>query len=300
MSRKFPLIGLLAFACSASSCIEFKEQTTSYRYAAATDELRIFQDYRGIFGADDAEGNALSADEQADLDSVLGTERTFFFNNWIFEIDKEALKTYRKELKDPNKGDLAVADRPPIIHLLDVAIKNVSIKNGSFYFDADGQLCGVQSVKIAKFSEIVAAVNACTTVFLQTQANEEDCTPADKRAIARFLGKKDAKLAHQDGNALSVTWPMSRATFEKNFGAGVEDPARLKEIRDAGIGIKFDDDVTTFSVGKKDDTITEITLGFSSKPYTTNAVGPVRKKRKIEQSYDAKSAAKTSLNSRAK
>ncbi len=95
-------IGLLLLACAISGCVEFQEQTMSYRYDKAADELRIFQDYRGIFGggdgADSTPGTELSGREQGELASVLEGQRTFFFANWIFEYDREAMQTLRENL----------------------------------------------------------------------------------------------------------------------------------------------------------------------------------------------------------
>ena len=97
--------GLLLLACAISGCVEFQEQTMSYRYDKAADELRIFQDYRGIFGggdgADSLPGTELSAREQGELESVLEGQHTFFFANWIFEYDREAMETLREKLDGP-------------------------------------------------------------------------------------------------------------------------------------------------------------------------------------------------------
>jgi len=52
-----------------TGCLEFEDQTLTYRYDASTDTLRIFQDYHGIFGADDTA--KVTDAEMEQLDSVL-------------------------------------------------------------------------------------------------------------------------------------------------------------------------------------------------------------------------------------
>ena len=89
---------------------------------------------------------------------------------------------------------------------------------------------------------------------------------------------------------------MSKATYEETHGVKSNKPAMVKELADAGIGIKWADDIVTYSIGKKDDTITTITLDVSSRPYTDNVVAPlVERKRTIKESFDANAAAKEFL-----
>src|SRR5262245_49230124 len=82
---------LLLVACMGlvTGCLEFEQQTLTYRYDAKTDTLRIFQSYQGIFGADGNDG--LSKDELEQLNSVLTGQRTFFFSNWVWEFNRDAL-----------------------------------------------------------------------------------------------------------------------------------------------------------------------------------------------------------------
>lgn len=277
----------------AGGCLEFEEQTMSYRYGVESDELRIFQVYRGIFGVDG--GPTLSGDEQKQLDSVLGGERTFFFANWIFEIDLAALRDFREQLKDPQQTDFPAADRPALTKLLDTAVASIRIENGATYLDGEGRLSGVQSVTVSKASDLLAAINACTPALLKAQAAEEATSPADRLAIEAFLRKGDAKLVHRQGNRFSLTWPMSPASYEEEFGAAAENQQRLREIRAAGIGISFEDGVATFSVGDRDADSTSITLTFSNEKYRPNAVGAVKEKRPVEPAFDPVAAGKTFL-----
>src|SRR5919198_2743031 len=90
--RFFPLLPLALL----TGCLEFGKQTMSYHYDKATDTLRIFQDYHGIFGEDakGKPGEGLSAEEQEQLESVLKGQRTFFFSNWIFEYNRQQIEEH--------------------------------------------------------------------------------------------------------------------------------------------------------------------------------------------------------------
>src|SRR5205814_7227167 len=94
--RLFPLFSVACLALF-TGCLDFEQQTLTYRYDAKTDTLRVFQSYQGIFGADTRDG--LSQDELAQLDSVLTGQRTFFFANWIFEYNRDQLRETVEKLK---------------------------------------------------------------------------------------------------------------------------------------------------------------------------------------------------------
>jgi len=102
----------LAALLFAPGCIEFAEQTMTYRHEAKTDTLYIFQDYRGIFGADKSDG--LSDNELEQFNSVLKTQRTFFFNNWITEFNREeAIKTLAELRREYDASQVSSKRRRP-------------------------------------------------------------------------------------------------------------------------------------------------------------------------------------------
>ena len=300
MKRAISQLCVVILAGLSSSCIEFEEQTMSYCYDQASDQLRIYQDYRGIFGAD-AEGKAgvpLSSSEQGQLQSVLDGQHTFFFANWIFEYDREAMQQALADLNNPAKSEVAAADKPRAENLYKLAIDQIRVTNGTFYLGAGGKLCGVQSVTIDKFSEIVAAINQCKPIFLKDMGKNEDTTPADLEAIAKFEKDPHATLVQVDGNALTLRMPMARGSYDTELGPKAKDPDKLKEMRAAGIAITWEDAVASFSIGKKDDPITRLTLSSSEAKYTPNAIPLARAKHTIKEKFDAPAAAKTFLLSK--
>src|SRR5438477_5063230 len=56
MAKRFPSLVLVVCLALFTGCLEFEQQTLTYRYDAKTDTLRIFQSYQGIFGADAKDG----------------------------------------------------------------------------------------------------------------------------------------------------------------------------------------------------------------------------------------------------
>jgi len=144
-----------------TGCLEFEDQTLTYRHDPGTDTLRIFQDYHGIFGADNTA--KLTDTEMEQLDSVLKGQRTFFFANWILEYNREQLRDLLTELKDPEKRKELEQPETAIARyekLLTLAVDNVRVENNGFYFDAKGRLCGSQKVIVTQVAKLIARIGA--------------------------------------------------------------------------------------------------------------------------------------------
>ena len=292
LRRLFPLFLLPVLL---TGCLEFEHQTMSYHYDRATDTLRIFQDYHGIFGAD-AKGKAgegLNAEEQEQLESVLKGQRTFFFSNWIFEYNREQLEQQLQDLKIPEKrAELKQpeAGLASLEKLLKLLIENVRVENGPFYLDAGKKLCGVQYVTVTRCSAVIAAANEAAPYFVRSQAAEENHSEQDK-AIALKFADHPFPVVQLDGNALTVRWPVSRASYDQEFGPSAKDAAELAEARQAGLNFSFEDDAAICKLGKAADTITSLKLTFSTNTYVPNLVGPAGKQHVIRDTFDAKTAA---------
>src|SRR5262245_53638118 len=174
------LIGCLALL---TGCLEFEQQTLTYRYDTKTDTLRIFQSYQGIFGGDG--NNGLSKDELEQLNSVLTGQRTFFFANWIWEFNRDALRETVDKLKQPDAQQELKLDPAGLARaetLLKVVLDNVTVENGPFYFDQHGKLCGVQQVTLKQCSKIIAAANPAVRDYLKIEAAKDD-TSAENRSL---------------------------------------------------------------------------------------------------------------------
>ncbi|SVE52388.1 uncharacterized protein METZ01_LOCUS505242, partial [marine metagenome] len=119
-----------------TSCIEFEREVIRYRHDASADELRMTLDYQGIFGGkggsfsnDDREEphdpKKLNAQQKEQMASVLKGGRAFFFENWIFEYDRSAIRDILTKSKN---GELESADLPfgkPEKKFLQAALQDV-------------------------------------------------------------------------------------------------------------------------------------------------------------------------------
>lgn len=289
-SRARCLLPLLV-ALLVAGCLEFAGQTVSFQHDPRTDTLRIFQDYHGIFGADQT--NALSAQELEQLDSVLKTQRTFFFANWIFEFDRNRFFEDLADLKDPEKRkdkekDLDEDGVKSLERLLRAAVNNIHVENGDFYRDAHGRLCGVQRVTITNASKLVAALNGFIPALLRSQAKEESRS-SEERAALRRAAERGGELVQLRGNTLKLRWPMPRSEYDALLA---EKPPVLQAFRKSGGKISFEQDEMHLEIGPGTQPFTTVTLPVSSHSYVGNVIPALQGRAQIRASYNSEEAAR--------
>jgi hypothetical protein len=283
--RLVPLLAVLPLA----GCLEFAEQTMSYRHDPGSDTLRLHLVYHGIFGGDRPE--ELSANELEQLDSVLRGGRAFFFANWITELNREQMRQELAALRDPARA--AERQAPPEAvqahaHFLQTLLDNVEIRNGPFYFDARQRLCAVQQIIVRNISRVIAAANAGAPHLLRHLAADEG-RPPEERARFRALAQQGGKFIRLEGNRFTVRWPMSRAEFDEHYGETARsDRSRqvLEGFRSAGGQVTFAEDIVTWSLGRQEDRLTRLTLPVSENTYRSNAVAEVRRRAGIQEKLD--------------
>jgi hypothetical protein len=290
MLRLFALLPMLLLI----GCLEFEDQTLTYRYDLAADTLRIFQDYHGIFGADDAA--KLKAEEEEQLDSVLKGQRTFFFANWILEYNREQLSELLQELKDPQKRkEMTETARTRLEKLLTLAVENVRVENNGFYFDAKGRLCGSQKVTVTHVAKLIAAGNDAIREMIKAEAAKPE-TSAEERAVLLKAEAGPGDFIRLQGSALTVRVPMTARAYAEMMDPGHSDARLLTEFRRQGGGITMTNDLATFSLGAPTNAVTALTLPMAKNPYVPNAVDAVRKRASIREKFDPASAARAFLN----
>jgi hypothetical protein len=295
---RFGILRLLAFVpmLLLTGCLEFEDQTLTYRYDTGADTLRIFQDYHGIFGADDA---AKITDAEVDqLDSVLKGQRTFFFANWILEYNADQLRELLVAIKDPEKRremQLTETSSARYEKLLTLALDSVRIENNGFYFDAKGRLCGSQKVTVTQVTKLIAAGNDAIRELIKAEADRAEISVEEKAVLRKAeTGREDFILLK--GNALTVRFPMTPGEFAKMMDPGSDNGKQLTEFRRQGGGITMTNDLVTFSLGAPTNVVTALTLPMATKPYVSNAVDAVRKRTSIRERFDASSAVRAFLN----
>lgn len=282
---------LLLITSAFTGCIEWEHQVVRYRYDKQTDTLLIFQDYQGIYGAD--QPAQLSDTEIEQLDSVLRNQRTFFFANWIFEISLNTLEQLQADMRD-NSGDSVAEDeeRMDMLALLKVVIPNCSIQNGDFYLDDKRRISGVQRVQIRNISKILPRLNDAIRAAFKSEARTK---PADVEAQMNYNQVADGKwtFVELQGNQIRVRFPHT-AHFEEQDLKDVD----LTEFAKSGIKISLKNRVTTATIGKQDDRITTIAYDPFNKPYRDNLLKHLKGKVRIQDSLNVEAVAEQFLAAR--
>ncbi len=291
----------LVSVCLLPGCLEFKNQSLSYHYDKKSDTLRIFQVYRGIFAADPIEkkeaGELISGTEKEQLVSVLNGQRTFFFSNWITEYNRADYKTMqaglktvegRKEMESSPEG-LATME-----NLLTILLSKIHIENGPFYFDSNKQLSGVQYVTVTNCSSVFAAINDFTPYFIKGMMDDEGASDDERAALATF-SKTSQPIIKLEANGLTLRWPASRTEYDESFGVASGTPEEIAERVRAGLKTSFSNDTIIFEIGNSDDTVSNLTLNVSNKPYNKNLADFVRSQHPLRDSLDVSAAAREFL-----
>lgn len=285
MKKPISLLVAIVWLGLITGCIEFERQTMSYRHDAATDTLYIFQDYQGIFGGD--EPASLSENELDQFSSVMRGGRTFFFNNWITEFNRQFL--IEKEQTAKGELDPDPAYESAIRTLIDLALANVQIENVGFYFNAQHRLCGSQRVTVKNVSKVLTALNKVLLFFARDQAEEKDKSEQEKELLRKYA-KSGQNTLHLDGNRLEIRWPV----VEQDYREFKDKSPHAQAIRATGGDIAYDEGLITLTLGKTDAKSVSLTLPFSEKPYVDNCIAQA-KIYGIKESFDATAAAKAFL-----
>lgn len=292
--RYLVVLAGLAIALLQTACIEFDRQIMSYRLDAKADTLLIFQNYLGIYGGDNE--NVLSDQEVAQLRSVLEGERTFFFYNWIFELNVSQLEQTAGNLGE----DQADSDRERALYArarkaVKTLRENLTINNGPFYLDPEGRLSGVQMVRITKLTKVVTAVNDGIRAMLQRNLLVKDLDPEERRLTERALAERRPYLT-VEGNRISFRYPMTGEGFRRDFAKPESGDADLRRLRAAGISVTHENGEFRASVGKVEDRVTRVAMDTFEKPYRENALHHTQQARiAVEPEYDAARATREFL-----
>jgi hypothetical protein len=286
------MLGLLLLC----GCLEFAQQTLTYRYDTATDTLKIYQSYQGIYGQ--SATNRLVDEERSQLQSVLEGQRTFFFANWIFEFNREQTKVWLEELKNPPPEDDPKPDAEMIAHLetlLKLALENVTVENGPFYHGADGKLCGVQQVTVKQWSKILAAGNVSLRDAYKREAAKADTAAADRELYLKSASSPQ-QYVRMEGNQLQVRLPLTPAEYEKSFKDDPDSARQFELLNQAGGKFTYANNEITMVVGTPTARTVRLTMPVYTNAYSTNVVTELQKqKRTILPKFDADAAAEQFL-----
>ena len=287
------LVAVVVLLIPATGCIEFERQVMSYRYDKKSDTLLIFQDYQGIYGADNP--GKLTDNETEQIQSVLDGGRTFFFANWIFEINHQALKDAIADLPDKSAETVAEDELNRVaLGGAKLFLANCSIENGDFYRDGKGRLCGVQCVRITNVTRLIAGISEVLKAYVWVEAGKalED---VDAQNTVNRVNSPDWKFISQEGNRFQFRFPMSAEEFHATFKKNDVQIAYFDKVRAAGINMRHADGIHMTTLGSPDERVTTIALSPFTKTYRENLLNHLRDRLKIRGAYDAAAAARNFL-----
>lgn len=276
------LLPFLALGVALTGCIEFERQTMTYEHDAKADTLRIHQTYHGIHGADDV--TQLSEKERAQLADVMKGQRTFFFANWIFELNLGSFKGQLAESATPKTNSLEEAQRRAVTNLLSLLIANVRVENGKFFLNDKGQPCGTQRVTLRNVSKLLVAGNEVIRRGLEVEMKDKG-TAAEREVINASLARPGAFITLA-GQELRFRWPLPKDEFDK---IGTDD-AKLRHfvaefIRQGG-AMSHERGGLHLRFGRTDGARATVTLPMIDNGYQANAIGHIRDTYGLAKDHD--------------
>ncbi|NBR83963.1 MAG: hypothetical protein EB141_07210 [Verrucomicrobia bacterium] len=294
LKRTCLLLGLAVLLLPG--CIEFDRQTVTYEHDTKADTLLIHQTYHGLYGADDV--TQLSEQEREQLANVMKRQRTFFFANWIFELNVEGCKEQLTEAATPKTNSLEEAHRRAQTNALALLIANVRIENGKFYLNEKGQPCGTQRVTIRNVSKLIEAVNALLRRALEVEMKKSDS--ADERKLINESLARPGPFIILTGQQLRVRFPVPKEEFDK---AGHDDEKLrqfLAEFVRSGGAMSHEHGEVHLSFGRIDAARESVTLPMAGKEnYRGNALAHIRDTYGLAKDFDPKKDAEEFLKSKA-
>ncbi len=291
------MAGLLGVA--VTGCLNWVEQTMTYRHDAKADVVRVFQTYHGLF-ASDGEGE-LSKEETDQFDSVLKGQRTFFFANWIFEFTRaqleEELAKSAAATPDGDGEELArkQALKRDLEALLKLALDNVRVENGSFYLDAQKRLCGTQRVTIGRFSQVVAAANRVLRQVYALEAAKPEKSDDERALLKRWLERKEDNVV-VTGNRLQLRLPMPQAAYEKDFVQSEKSDKTFRALVTSGGERRYENDAMTIRVGAVADAQTSVRLPVTDTAYRENLLKFVQARKSLVEGFQPDASRKEFFN----
>ena len=276
------LLPFLALALALTGCIEFERQTVTYEHDAKADTLRIHQTYHGLYGADDV--TQLSEKEREQLADVMKGQRTFFFSNWILELNVESWKETLTAEVIPKTNSLEEAFRRAETNLLTLLIANVRIENGKFYLNEKGQPCGTQRVTIRNVSKILEVGNALMRRGVEVEMKGKQ-TAAERELLNASLARPEPFFS-LTGQQIHYRFPLSKAEFEKKS----EDKSAERFTADfvkAGGSVSHQDGEVRVRFGRTEAARESLTLPMTTeKPYQPNALTHIRDTYSLAKDFD--------------
>ena len=290
-------LSALVLALLHTGCIEFKRQVLSYRIDTQEDALLIFQNYQGIYGAEHED--RLSNQEAAQLRSVMEGERTFFFSNWIFELNVASLdKTLADLENEPESTPAERAIRGRIGSAVKAVRENLTVGNGPLYLDTEGRLCGTQTVRINNLTAVIRAANDGIAAYLERKLLNSD-NDSEERRMAGQARRDHSPFLSVEGNQILFRHPLTDAQLRRELFPPGKGDRQLAKLKQAGIHISHEAGQLRVRIGQPTDRVTRLAMNPFANAYRKNALRFTQEQRvPVEPEYDVETATTEFLRSR--
>lgn len=262
----------LMLSLCLSGCMAFEEQSLSFGYDRGADRLDIHQIYSGIHGKKGV--RELLADEFDQLKTVMEGGRTFFFANWLYEINLPELKKHLEP--SPETAESAHPEFDEAVHTFSqLLVRNVRIRNERFFLDPQERLSASQQVQISSFTEVLASLNRMITQAVLHDKN--DWIPVASRPRFLDAAREDFSWTQVEGDDLVLRIPL----LERDYKTVLDDlrakggKTGFTKMLGQEIRVSYAEGVATFHIGHPQKNLTTIRLRVN-KQSSRNAVEQVR------------------------
>ena len=284
---------MVGIACLTAfcSCVDFEKQTMTYKYDKEKDQLRIFQEYEGIYGNNNKiYENNISEEEKSHLDYVMNNERTFFFSNWVFEYDrgkvKKEINEKKKEIKNA-EDDREIKTGKALVRFGENILHNIKVTNGKFYLNNEKKLSGYQLVTINQISKLIDELNSLFNNHPELLEKIYEESSKETQLLFKKASKSGHKWLILDRNCIKARIPLSKQDFKNSFIRS--DIESIRFMLENDFWIFYFNDVMEISFGTPEAKLVEIKAKLSKKyKYKPNAMKYVSEKYGIEKEIDIK------------
>jgi hypothetical protein len=217
-------LGALWAACvllGSTGCVTFEKETMVFVFPPDSKEVRGLLVYEGVRVTTDNATDLAKAQEQLTR-FVNGGQEFCLGDNWILHFDLA-----------PETGD-----DPAARALKAMLRKHLVVRNGTFFLDKDGKLCGYQTVTVRDRDRFAADLNAQTSAGMADFATRALADPKTRgswwddeslRLVQQAARKQFAWFRLEPGR-VSFTLPAAPAAVRrlKREALNVEEIARLR------------------------------------------------------------------------
>ena len=265
--KTFRLFPLLILPLVLTSCVEFDKQSMAYRHDARGDRLLIFQVYERIHtDGEPTEG------EKKELASVVNGQRTFFFANWIFEYDREAITKSLAEAQDQlqETSDVERRTLQARIEFFQQLLDSVRVDKGKFFLNDQSELCAYQGVVVTHVSRLINKANHSISAEVEFQLASAECefSRKQKQHIRSFM-QRDGRWVRFNGNQLCLGIPQTSEDYD-------DTAVFLQQLQERGQFVSYNDPFLDMRLGNRRTSRTVITLDNLNGDYEPTLLEHVR------------------------